>query len=113
MIMLNDTLGEIKTLSESTNMYTLQYYNGFRLLPIVNDRDLQSCLHYFLANLSNGSICRIYLDEKLERHEECFEERMQVKVGVASLTQQLQGAAFSSGIEKLTNRKNKMTVDEH
>ena len=61
---LNDALGEIKTLFESPNTYTLHYHDGFHLLSIVNDRALQSFLHYFLANLSNGNICRIYLDEK-------------------------------------------------
>ena len=110
-ITLKDALGEIKTLFESPNTYTLQYHDGFHLLPIVNDRDLQSCLRYFLANLSNGNICRIYLEEKLEKREERFEARMQVKVGVASLTRQLQ-AASSSGNEKSTDRKNKMTDDE-
>lgn len=110
--MLNDALGEINTLFESPNTYTRQYHDGFHLLPIVNDRDLQSCLRYFLANLSNGSICRIYLEEKLERREERFEARMQEKIGIASLTRQLQGVASSSGIEKSSNRKNKMTVDE-
>ncbi|KAL9958851.1 hypothetical protein ACROYT_G035921 [Oculina patagonica] len=112
LITLNDALGEIKTLFESPNTYTLQYHDGFHLLPIVNDKDLQSCLRYFLANLSNGNICRIYLEEKLEKREERFEAQMQVKAGVASLTRQLQVGTTTNGNEKSTNRKNKMTDDE-
>jgi len=115
-ITLNDALGEIKTLFESKTTYTLQYHDGFHLLPIVSDRDVQSCLRYFLANLSNGSICRIYLEEKLEKREECFEARVQVKAGVASQTRQLQVAVssieYSSGNETSAKRKNKMTDDE-
>lgn len=111
-ITLIDALGEIKTLFESPNTYTLQYHDGFHLLPIVNDKDLQSCLRYFLANLSNGNICRIYLEEKLEKREERFEARMQVKAGVASLTRQLQVGTSSNGNEKSTTRKNKMTDGE-
>lgn len=37
---------------------------------------------------------------------------MQVKIGAAPLTWQLQEAASSSSIEKSANRKNKMTVNE-
>ena len=107
---LNDALRGIKTLSPNT--YTLHYHDGFHLHPIVNDRDLQSCLRYFLANLSNGNICRIYLDEKLTKREECFKARMHVKAGVASLARQLQMVTYSSSNEKSTGRKKIMTDDE-
>lgn len=110
-ITLNDALGEIRTLFESKNTYTLQYHDGFHLLPIVSDRDLQGCLRYFLANLSNGNIRPIYLEEKLKKREECFEARVQVKAGVASLTRQLQVAVSSiessSGNETSAKRGNK------
>lgn len=108
---LNDALGEIKTLFESPNTYKLQYHDGFILIPIVNDRDLQSCLRYFLANLTSGNICRIYLEEKLQKREERFEARIKVKADVASLTRQLQVATSGSDNEKPTKRK-KMTDDE-
>lgn len=68
---------------ESPNTHQLQHHDGFRLLPIVNDKDLQCCLRFFLANLADGNICRIYLEEKLQQREERFQARIQVKAGVS------------------------------
>ena len=77
-----------KALFESKNTYVLQYYNEFNLLPVVNDRDLRSCLCYFLANSNCPYVCGIYL-EKISNTEEGFRARMEVTAVQVSCTKEL------------------------
>ena len=58
-------------------------------ISIVNDKDLQSCLRYFHANLLRPNICSIYLDEKLEKLEESFQVSTHVRPSIASATKKL------------------------
>ena len=83
---LDDAVEEIKTLFDSKNTYVLQYYDGFNLMPVVNDRDLRSCLRYSLANSNRPEVCRIYLEETLSKTEESFKARIEVTAVRASCT---------------------------
>ena len=83
---LADAQKEVKSLFQSRNTYILQYFDGYHLMPIVNDRDLQSCLRYFLANSSNPDVCRIFLEEKLPKMEESFKAQIEVTLPQASST---------------------------
>lgn len=44
---LSHALNEFKSLFSSSNTYSVKYFDGTYLMPIVNDKDLQSCLRYF------------------------------------------------------------------
>ena len=108
---LDDALREIKGLFESSNTYVFQYFDGYHLMPIVNDRDLQSSLRYFLANSSRPNVCRIYLEEKLEKNDESFKAQIEVTALRASSTKQL-SASLNSGSSKNARCKTKNTLTE-
>lgn len=74
---LADALKEVKSLSQSRNTYILQYFDGYHLMTIVNDRDLQSCLRYFLANAAKPDVCRIFVEEKLHKMEKSFKAQIE------------------------------------
>ena len=67
---LGHALNEFKTLFSSSNTYNVKYFDGTYLMPVVNDKDLQSCLRYFVANSSVSSICCLYLEEIPQLQEE-------------------------------------------
>ena len=67
---LGHALNEFKTLFSSSNTYSVKYFDGTYLMPVVNDKDLQSCLRYFVANSSVSSICCLYLEEIPQLQEE-------------------------------------------
>ena len=67
---LSHALNEFKSLFSSSNTYSVKYFDGTYLMPIVNDKDLQSCLRYFVENSSVSSICCLYLEEVPQLQEE-------------------------------------------
>lgn len=108
---LTDALREVKGLFQSRNTYTLQYFDGYHLMPIVNDRDLQSCLRYFLANASNPDVCRIFLEEKLPKVEESFKAQIEVTPAQASSTKEL-SKSLNAGSSHSARSKTKSTLTE-
>ena len=100
-IKLNDALSEIKALFESDHTYTLQYSDGIQQMPVVNDKDLQSCLHYFSTNASNvkynTNLCRIYLEKTVPQIKECFKASIQVESKKAALTREVTDAVLKRG----------------
>lgn len=108
---LVDAVEEIKTLFDSKNTYVLQYYDGFNLMPVVNDRDLRSCLRYFLANSNRPDVCRIYLEETLSKTEESFKARIEVTAVRASCTKEL-SESFNDGSAQKEKLKRKTALTE-
>ena len=102
-IKLNDALSEIKALFESDHTYTLQYFNGIQQMPVVNDKDLQSCLLYFSANASNVKYntnpCLINLEKKEPQIKKCFKASIQVESKKAALTREVTDAALNAAIQ--------------
>ena len=102
-IKLNDALSEIKALFESDHTYTLQYFNGIQQMPVVNDKDLQSCLLYFSANASNvkynTNLCLINLEKKEPQIKECFKASIKVESKKTALTREVTDAALNAAIQ--------------
>lgn len=118
-IKLTDALTEIKVLyqsDQSSCTYTLQYFDGIQVMPIVNDKDLQSCLRYFSANANNvkynTSLCRIYLEGKVPKKEESFKASIQVEAAKASLTEEVTDAVIKRSDTRGRKDKKKRTEEE-
>lgn len=60
---LEGAIREIKQLFACENWYTLLYYDGLHLMPIVTDKDLRCALSFFLANASTPRVCSLYRTE--------------------------------------------------
>ncbi|XP_028514452.1 uncharacterized protein LOC114574925 [Exaiptasia diaphana] len=115
-IKLNDALSEIKDLFESDHTFTLQYFDGIQQMPIVNDKDLQSCLRYFSANASNvkynTNLCRIYLEKKVTKIKECFKASIQVESKKAALTREVTDAVLNRTDTSKEKGRKKRRVEE-
>ena len=79
---LKDALLKMKSLYNPPNTFTLFYFDGFSLMSIVNGKDLQSSLRYFLANSSNPDVSRIYLEEQIENDQEKFKANIKINAKV-------------------------------
>ena len=105
-IKLNDALSEIKALFESDHTYTLQYFDCIQQMPVVNDKDLQSCLRYFSANAINvkynTNLCRIYLQKNVPQIKECFKASIQVESKKTALKREVTDAVLK---RSYTNQK--------
>lgn len=60
---LEGAIREMRTLFASENSFTLMYYDGLHLMPVVTDKDLRCALNFFLANASIARVCSFYLTE--------------------------------------------------
>ena len=73
-------------------------------MPMINEKDLQSCLRYFLANSSSMGVCPLYLEEILSR-DETFQVTIAVSPNTAKLTPQ--NATLSRAAGKVGDTRKK------
>lgn len=109
---LEKSVKEIKCLFKSRNTYQIQYFDGFHMMTMATDKDLTSCLTFFLANSNRPDVCQIYLEEKLtEKTSEVqrFKVRIAVPAKEASAV-----TSISQAINQQSNQRkgNSLTADQ-
>lgn len=102
---LNVALLKMKSLYNSTNTFELFYFDGFSMMPIVNDKDLQSSMRYFLANSSNPDVSRIYLEEQVTKDHEEFKAVIRVNKKIALATEKLKVSELDKSHPRKYNKK--------